>query len=251
MKEQQHNLIEYIKSLNTIRGCITGSALLPEYFEGSDVDLFMYDIKSFTKMYYTLINNPMFLILDAKEQWKAHMFEDKEEKYGKVPIMTIKLVYNTCIPLNIIFKKDASNIFSVLSSFDMDLVCLGYCLQSKQYLDLTENSAISRIVNINKWNPKYSSTNIWELSRILRQFSRVIKYSKRGYNTDALALKYKEIIQSVIEFENIFNSEIIEEKLVNIKTCGEILTKIIDKWLETKEISPEEEILIDEIVNKM
>ena len=251
MKQQQQNLIEYIKSLNNMRGCITGSSLLPEYHEGSDVDLFMYDIKSFTKMYYTLINNPMFTILDTKEQWKAKMFEEKEEKYGKVPIITIKLVYNTTIPLNLIFKKNSVDIFSTLSSFDLDIICKGYCLQAKETLDLTGDSVTTRIANINKWNPRYNSDNIWDLSRVFRQFSRVIKYHNRKYNTDAVAIKYKELLEKAIEFENIFNSEKMEEKLNAIKVNGEILIKVIDVWLETKTITNEELTLIEEAVNKL
>lgn len=251
MKEQQQNLIEYIKSLKNMRGCITGSSLLPEYHEGSDVDLFMYDVKSFTKMYYTLINNPMFTILDATEQWKAKMFENKEEKYGKVPIITIKIHYNTAIPLNLILKKDSTDIFSTLSSFDLNLICKGFCLQAREYLDLTENSVTTKIVNVNKWNPRYNSDNIWDLSRVFRQFSRVIKYHNRGYNTDAVAIRYKEILEDIIEFENIFKSEKMEEKLNSIKINGEILIKVIDVWLKTKTITSEELSLIEETVNKL
>ena len=64
MKEQQQNLIDYIKSIENLRACITGSCLLDEYFEGSDVDVFAYDLKAFTKLYYTLVNNSLFQILD-------------------------------------------------------------------------------------------------------------------------------------------------------------------------------------------
>ena len=141
------------------------------------------------------------------------MFENKEEKYGKVPIITIKIYYNTCIPLNLILKKDSTDIFSTLSSFDLDIICKGYCLQAKQYLDLTGDSVTTRIANINKWNPRYNSDNIWDLSRVFRQFSRVIKYEKRHFDTSAVAIRYKEILENIIEFENIFKSEKMEKFL--------------------------------------
>ena len=45
------------------------------------------------------------------------------------------------------------------------------------------------------------------MNRILRQLDRVIKYHKRGYNTDALVIKYIEIIDSIQEVQDIFHSE--------------------------------------------
>jgi predicted nucleotidyltransferase len=49
MKEQINKVIEYLKTLD-VNGCITGSCLLPEQFEGSDVDVFVYDKKSLDRL---------------------------------------------------------------------------------------------------------------------------------------------------------------------------------------------------------
>lgn len=238
MKEQQENLIEYIKSISNLRGCITGSALLPEYYEHSDVDVFMYDSKSFTKLYYTLINNPMFTILDKLENWKAMMFETQEEKKQKYGLITLKFIYNTCLPVNIILKNDKTNIFSVLSSFDMDIVCKGYCLQAKKELDLTGNPG--KVANINTWNPAFNSSEIWSVSRILRQLERTIKYHKRGFNTDAVILKYIELIDNVQEYESVFNSENFSERLKTIQENTKVVKQLCEVWLETHEISNEQ-----------
>lgn len=249
MKEQQQALIAYIKSLNDIRGCITGSSLLPDYQEGSDVDVFLYDVKAFTKLYYTLINNPMFTILDPMEQWKAKMFENQEEKpYNKFGLTTIKLCYNTCIDVNIILKKNCSNLFSVLSSFDLDLISLGYCLVAKQTLDLTNGSVNSKIVSWNKWNPMYTSDEVWAISRVLRQFQRCIKYTKRGYNTDAVTLKYLELIDNIEKYESIFSSENFNEKLALTKANTLIMKQIMKVWLDTHTISEEENTLLNETI---
>lgn len=248
MKEQQQQLIEYIKSLPNIKGCITGSALLPEYHEGSDVDIFLYNFKAFNLLYYTLKFNPLFTILEPLEIWKAKQFEDVEDKpYQKFGLTTIKFYYNTTIQINIILKKDCNNIFSVLSTFDMNLISKGYCLETKQVLDLSGDSQTTKIVSCNKWNTNYSdNADIWEISRVLRQLNRVFKYSKRGYNCDALVTKYLELIEKIQEHQNIFKSDKFDIKLDMMKENTDIIKNICLVWLETHEISDEQITLLEE-----
>ena len=52
MKQQIENSIDWIKEQD-VDGCITGSCLL-DYFEGQDVDVFLYNEKSFTKLFYAM-----------------------------------------------------------------------------------------------------------------------------------------------------------------------------------------------------
>jgi len=241
MKEQQQKLIDYIKTIQ-VKGCITGSCLLPDYYEKSDVDIFLYDSASFIKLYYTLRLNPMFTILDPLELWKASMIETKDFVNSKhhTGVTTIKLVFNTCIDINIILKKNCTNIFSVLSSFDMDLISKGYDLESKQYLDLSGDSVSTKIVNFNKWNPAFQSTEIWSISRILRQLERCFKYYKRGYNTDAVINKYIELINTLQEFQSVFNSENFNEKLKVTQENTVIIKQLCELWLKTHEITDEQ-----------
>lgn len=241
MKEQQQKLIDYIKTIQ-VKGCITGSCLLPDYYEKSDVDIFLYDSASFIKLYYTLRLNPMFTILDPLELWKASMIETKDFVNNKhhTGVTTIKLVFNTCIDINIILKKNCTNIFSVLSSFDMDLISKGYDLESKQYLDLSGDSVSTKIVNFNKWNPAFQSTEIWSISRILRQLERCFKYYKRGYNTDAVINKYIELINTLQEFQSVFNSENFNEKLKVTQENTLIIKRLCELWLKTHEITDEQ-----------
>ena len=249
MKDQQQNLITYIKTLN-VKGCITGSALLPEYYEKSDIDVFLYDVPSFIKLYYTLRLNPMFTILDKLELWKATMVEQKDFANNKhhSGVTTIKLVYNTCIDVNIILKKNSNNIFAVLSSFDMDIVSKGFDLETKQYLDLTDGSVETKIASFNKWNPAFYNTELWSVSRILRQLERTIKYYKRGFNTDAIVLKYIELIYAIQEYQSIFNSENFNEKLKTTQSNTLIVKQICEVWLKTHEITDEQiEILQQKI----
>lgn len=241
MEEQIKNVIEFLKQQN-VRGCITGSCLLG-VFENEkhvqDVDVFLYDEKAFAELYFAMYHNPMFTILDKLELWKSDMFRTKESFGNKhhTGVTTIKFMYNTIIPVNIIYKKNCHNIFSVLSSFDMDVISVGYDLQAKEYLDLSGDSRTTKIVSYNKWNPAFNSTDVWNISKILRQLERVIKYYRRGYNTDAVVLKYMEMIDALQEFQSIFNSENFNDKLKITQENTLIIKQVCELWLKTHEIT--------------
>ncbi len=239
MKEQFNKALEWAMNRD-VKGCVTGSSLL-EYFEGSDIDIFCYDQSSFIKLFYEMYHDPMFTILDKLEIWKSQQIMSRNEFFNKhhTGITSLKFTYNTCININIVLKKDYDNIFAVLSSFDMNIICKGYDLQAKKFLDLTEGSTETKIVDYNRWNPGFASTEIWKISRILRQLERCFKYHKRGYNTDAVVLKYIELIDGIQEFESIFNSENFNDKLKVTKHNTLVLKQICQKWLETHEISEE------------
>jgi len=239
MKEQIENAIEYLKDTN-IRGCITGSALLgyfPDEKYPQDVDVFCYDEKSFTELYFMLYHSELFTILDPLEKWKSDMFRTRDNFSNKhhTGVTTIKFKYNTCIDVNIILKKNCNNIFSVLSSFDINIICKGYDLQTKEYLDLTTNPG--NTASWNKWNTAFNSSEVWQISRILRQLERVFKYHKRGYNCDNVVLKYIDLIDNIQLFESIFNSESFNEKLKITQANTKIVKEICQVWLTTHEIT--------------
>jgi len=249
MKEQVDNAIEWIKKQD-VDGCITGSCLL-DYFDGQDVDVFLYNEKAFTELYYAMYHNPMFTILDKLEIWKSDMFR-KRESFGNkhhTGVNTIKFMYNTCVPVNIILKKNCSNIFSVLSSFDINIICKGYDLKTKEYLDLTTNPG--KIASWNKWNPAFQSTEIWSVSRILRQLERCFKYHKRGYNTDAVINKYIELINTLQEFQSVFSSENFNEKLKITQENTLIIKQVCELWLQTHEITDEQIVLLQQKIKEI
>lgn len=238
MKEQINNAIEWIKK-QPIKGCITGSCLL-DYYEGQDVDVFTYDEKSFAKLLFAMYHNNMFTILDPLEKWKFEQYINKDDStFFKFGLITIKFTYNTCIPINIVYKKKAKDIFSVISSFDLDIICKGYDIETKQYLDLSENKG-TKIATWNKWNTAFYGGEIWQISRVLRQMERVIKYHKRGYNTDAVALRYIELIDKIQEFHSIFNSDNFNEKLKITQANTLVIKQICELWLKTHEITDEQ-----------
>ena len=250
MKEQVDKLIDYIKTIN-VKACITGSVML-DYFEGADVDVFCYNEKSFTKLYYTLRLNPMFTILDKLELWKAQSFEERDfnnKKFGGVT--TLKMYYNTVIPINIILKKDCNNIFSVLQSFDMNIISKGYSLETKEYLDLSNGSQITKIADINKWNTAFNSNEVWAVSRILRQLERCFKYHKRGYNTDLVILKYIELIDRLLEYESVFSSNNFNEGLKVTQDNALIVKKICEVWLDKHEITDEALVILKDKIKEI
>jgi hypothetical protein len=243
IEQQVNNLIAWLK-VQPIEGCITGSCLLeinPEW--NQDVDLFVFNEKSLNKILFAMHHNPIFQILDKIEKWKFNSwmndnsFQTKNNKFG---LTTIKFTYNTCIDVNIILKKNSENVFSVLSSFDMNIICKAYDIQTKQYLDLTEEAGITKIASWNKWNPNFYKSDIWETNRLLRQLERCFKYYKRGYNTDDVVVKYISLIDELQEYQNIFNSVNFDERLKTIKENTEIVKKICLLWLETHSISDEQ-----------
>lgn len=247
MKQQIENVINFIKEQD-IDGCLTGSCLL-DYFEGQDIDIFCYNEKSFTKLIYALYYNKLFLIIEPIEQWKFKEFtENPKSKNKKFGLITLKFKYNTCIDVNIILKENSNSIFDVLSSFDMNIISKGYDLKTKQYLDLSVDSSITKIADWNKWNLKYYDFNIWNVNQILRQFERAIKYYERGYNTDNVVIKYKEIIEESLKYENIFNSQKITDKINNFVEKSEILLKLFDVWLINHNITTEEKELLKKTI---
>jgi hypothetical protein len=240
MKEQFYKALEWAKN-REVRACVTGSCLL-EYFEGADIDIFCYDEKSFTQLYYEMYHNPMFTILDKLELWKAKQFMENElfnNNKHVSGVTTIKFTYNTCIDVNIILKKNANNIFKVLSSFDIDIISKGYDLETKQYLDLSQHLP-DKQATWNKWNTAFYSGEIWKLSRILRQLERCFKYHKRGYNTDEVVLKYIELTNRIEEYESVFSNEGFNDKLKITKENIAIVRKLCHLWLETHEITDEQ-----------
>lgn len=249
MKEQINDAIEWLK-LQNVDGCITGSCLL-DYFEGQDVDVFVYNESSFTKLLYSMYFNPRFLLIEKLEEWKFKEWTTKDYKKSlkKMGLVTIKFKYNTCIDVNVIYKEKSKSIFDVLSTFDLNIICKGFDLKTKKILDLTDNPG--KIADYNKWNLNFESPDIWSISRLLRQFMRVIKYHERGYNTDKVVLKYKSIIEDLMQFENIYNSVLVDQKVDNIKTNGKILIAIMDKWLENHSITDEEKTLLNNKIKEI
>ena len=244
MKEQINDAIDWLKE-QPIKGCITGSCLL-DYFEGQDIDCFTYDEKSFNELCFAMHHNPMFTQLDPLEKWKWDQYRTKNNStFYKFGLITIKFNYNTCVEVNVILKKKCKDIFSVISSFDLDIICKGYDLETKQMLDLSQNLPDKK-ATWNRWNTTYYSDEIWAISRVLRQLNRCFKYYKRGYDTDEIVKKYVELLNKLEKYESIFNADTFNEKLRITQENTIIVKQLCELWLETHEISDEQMQLLEQ-----
>lgn len=210
MKKQIENAIEIVKQRD-INACITGSCLL-DYFEGQDVDVFVYDEKSLSAILYFMEYNPMFQCLDPLELWKLNQYLKIEKNFVKRDLITIKYKYNLCIDVNICYRPTNKNVFTVISNFDLNIICKGFDLQTGKMLDLSDYTG-DKIVKINEWNRDYFDFNLWNSNRLLRQSIRGFKYFLRGYNVDSVIITYNNLIDEILAFENIFTSDKVEEKL--------------------------------------
>lgn len=247
METQLNNAINWLKEARInkkgIDGVLTGSCLLGEWWEGMDVDVFVFSSAEFKNLLWKLYYYDNFQILDPREQWKFDKFIYEEEWKTKHTsgVHTMKFMYNACIPINIIFKSNKKNIFDVLSSFDMSMVARGYDLRVLEYVELPNDGSIKdKIVTWNKWNKQFTDPTIWSVSKMLRQVDRIIKYHKRGYNTDAVAVKYIELIDKILSEQNIFDSPKYGEILKRSKDNFTVIKGIFKIWLDTHEVTDEQ-----------
>jgi hypothetical protein len=187
----------------------------------------------------------MFTILDPLEKWKFEQYINKNNStFYKFGLITIKFNFNTCVEINVILKKKAKDIFSVLSSFDLDIICKGYDIQTKKHLDLSENLP-GKKATWNKWNTTYYSDEIWAISRVLRQLNRCFKYHKRGYNTDEVVEKYLELLVKLERYESIFSADTFNDKLKVTQENTIIVKEICKVWLATHDISEDQMKLLE------
>lgn len=246
MKEQIENAITFLKETD-VAACITGSCML-DYFEGADIDIFTYNEGAFNKLLYCLFYNPQFLIVEPLEQWKFEEFSKKgHSSLDKFGLVSIKFKYNMCVDINVIFKKYNKTPFDVIASFDMDIVCKAYDIQTKKELDLREYLG-DKVATWNKWNKMFYTNDTWDTWRLMRQFERCIKYHDRGYDVTAVVDKYIDICKRLLSKENVFKSDKGTAHYEKVVQETELILQILETWKETKTISPEDLQIIKTII---
>lgn len=245
MKEQINNAIELLKKQD-IDGCITGSCLL-DYFEGQDIDLFVYNKSSFNKLLFFMYYNPLFQILDPLEKHKFDEYINEEKSsLDSIGLITIKFKYNLCVDVNIIYKKFHKNIFDVISNFDLDIISTGYDIKTKQYLSLRETEGYYGTWN--KWNPYFYKYDFWSIKKLLRQFERVVKYTKRGYQLDSVTDKYISIIEDIIKTKNFYKTEKGTKYFNDTIEQFEIVLKILNIWKDEHNITDEQLLIMKTLI---
>lgn len=227
MKEHINNVIEILKQQD-VNGCITGSCLL-DYFEGQDIDLFVYDKSSFNKLLFFMHYNPMFTILDPLEQHKFDEYINNDKSsLDSLGLVTIKFKYNLLVDVNVIYKKFHKNCFDVIANFDLDIIATGFDIKTKQLLSLRETTGMKGTWN--KWNSYFYTKDFWSVKRLLRQFERVVKYSNRGYDLTEVTDKYISIVDDIIKMENFYKSEKGTKYFTDTIEQFEIVSKILHNY---------------------
>jgi len=246
MKEHIDNAIEILKK-QEVNGCITGSCLL-DYFEGQDIDVFMYDKSSFTKLLFFLHYNPMFTILDPMEQHKFDEFINNDSSsLDSLGLITIKFKYNLLVDVNVIYKKYNKNLFDVISNFDLDIIATGYDIKTGQTLSLRTTTGLEGTWN--RWNTAfYKKGDFWSVKRLLRQFERVVKYTERGYDLSTVTDKYISIVEDIIKIENFYKTEKGTTYFENNIKQFEIVFKILQAWKKENKITKEELLTLKTLI---
>lgn len=245
MKSHINNAIEILKK-QEINGCITGSCLL-DYFEGQDVDLFVYDKSSFNKLLFFMHYNPMFNILCPLEQ---HKFDDyinnDKSSLEQLGLITIKFKYNLLVDINVIFKKFHKNCFDVISNFDLDVIAKGFDIKTGKTLSLRESTGLEGTWN--KWNNSFYKPDFWSTKRLLRQFERVVKYTNRGYDLSSVTDKYIELVENIISTENFYKSEKGTKYFEDTIEQFEVVLKILNAWKKDLIMTPEQQLILKTLI---
>lgn len=220
-KNKIERAIEVAKHL-PINGCITGSIWLPGFdpawTDVPDIDIFVYSENDLRKA----INYADWVLKmtpgtgsgersEMQESWKLSRLDKSGLNY-KIGITTYKF-YCDGIIFNFTFKMKKqfgrwvplTCIQDVLSSFDMSIVMQGYDIKTKVFFDLRpDNVPVTTAIP----NPlRDQDTMLWTVAKWIRQFDRVVKYYRRGYDTRPMARFYLEEIDACIEAGCLFDSE--------------------------------------------
>lgn len=245
MKEHIDNAINLLKEQD-LNGCITGSCLL-DYFEGQDIDVFVYDKSSFNKLLFFMYYNSMFTILDPLEK---HKFEDyinnDKSSLEQLGLITIKFKYNLLVDVNVIYKKFHKTCFDVLSNFDMDIIATGYDIKTGNTLSLRETTGMEGTWN--KWNTSFYKADFWSIKRLLRQFERVVKYTERGYNLTSVTDKYIQIVEDIINTENYYKTEKGTKYFNDSIEQFEMVLKVLKIWSKDLKMTKEELLILKTII---
>jgi hypothetical protein len=247
MKENFENAIALIKKQD-VDGCITGSCMLgysPEWQQ--DIDVFTYNKSSFTKLLFFMYYNPMFTILDKLELYKFNEYIDSDKSsLDSIGLITIKMKYNLCVDVNVVFRKNNHNVFDVISGFDLDIIASAYDIKTKKTISLRESEGLTGTWN--RWNNSFYKTNFWNVKRLLRQFERIIKYTDRGYDLSSVTDKYIELVEEILRTENYYKTEKGSKFFNDTLEQFDLVLKILNVWKKDLKISPEELLIMKTLI---
>ena len=218
-----------------------------DYFEGQDVDIFCYDKQSFIELLYFMKYNSLFQLLDPLEKHKFNDFiKNDRSSLKSIGLITVKFKYNLCVDANVTFKERQSNIFSVLSNFDMDIIAQGYDIKTGKTLNLRESTGM--VGTWNRWNPAFFKGDQWSCKRILRQFSRIVKYTERNYDLSSVTTKYISLVEENINKDNFYRTEKGTKFFEDTKEQFTVVLKILKEWEKTLKMNPADLLILQTLI---
>jgi len=239
--------IELLKQTD-INGCITGSSMLDADFDtwdsAPDIDVFVYTEPQLQYAANLLMFKHGFENLSDGEEWKYKRIINKGTQKNTY-LSTLKLKRGDVV-VNITYKSYKNNIFSVLSSFDMSIIMVGYDIRKHVMLDLRcgWDGMVPEDPD-NRWSPstkvaypnplRDQDVDMYGTEMWVRQFDRCIKYWNRGFDTRPMAKFYIRLINDVIHKGQLFNTAKSEEAFNEFMTAYEPLRDKMVQWLDDKE----------------
>lgn len=241
------DVIELLKR-SDINGCITGSSMLDENFDtwdqAPDVDVFVYNEMQLLHASDMLMYKHGFELLSAGEEWKFDRVCNRGAQ-GNAALTTMKLINDKGVVVNITYKKWKNTMLSVLASFDMSVIMIGYDIPFGWGIDMRTKNVKIFDDKFNRWSndPKVAKPNpmrkqdvdMYGTEMWVRQFDRVIKYWNRGIDTRLMARFYIDLIEGVIAKGQLFTSSKGEESFNGFVATYEPLRDKMVEWLKDKE----------------
>lgn len=235
MNKEIHDTIELLKTTG-IRGCITGSSMLDADFdtwaETPDVDVFVFSAEQLVYAIDMLEFKYGFRPLSDGEEWKIERIRWKGIQKN-ASLQTVKMVGPQEVCVNLTWKYGKTTLADVLASFDMTIIMKGYDIRNGYTLDLTDVCGNKRVASPNPMREQ--DCDMYGVEMWVRQFSRVIKYWNRGFDTRPMAKFYIELINGVLEKGQLFNTEKSENVYREFVETYEPLRDKMVQWLKAKE----------------
>lgn len=247
LTQEIRETIEFLKG-SDINGCITGSSMIPDadfdtWDSVPDIDVFVYNEMQLLHASDMLIYKHGFELLSAGEEWKFDRVCNRGAQ-GNAALTTMKLKHGNVV-VNITYKKWKNNIMSVLASFDMSCIMIGYDIPFGWGIDMRTKDIKVFDDRNHRWSddPKVSMPNpmrkqdvdMYGTEMWVRQFDRVIKYWNRHIDTRPMARFYIKLINEVIDRGRLFESEKSEASFNAFVTTYEPLRDKMVEWLNDKE----------------
>lgn len=247
LTQEIKDTIELLKEL-PINGCITGSSMIPEadfdaWTSKPDIDVFVYSDMQLLFVSTMLMTGYGFEPASKAEEKKLEWLREGGIN-KKAPLTTIK-VKNGDVVVNLTWKKWKTSVVSVLASFDMSCIMIGYDIPFSWGIDMRTKDVKIFDDRENRWsddpnvsvpNPmRKQNADRYTAAMWVRQFDRVIKYWQRGVDTRPMAKFYVDLINEVIETGSVFQSE---KDIAGYEEFVEMYAPLRDRmeqWLKDKE----------------